>query len=269
MIKYGFIGAGNMASAIIRGMNSKGFNMKNVFVTSKSFTSAENLTKDCKANALKTNNEVVNCSDVLILAVKPNMLSDIIENIKEDIKIKNPIIISIAAGKPLKYFSDILGEDISIIRVMPNINAKIGYSTSAFCTSKNVSAYQKDIVKNLFESVGSIEEIDEKFFDIYSVLGGASPAFAYLYIDAIARAAVKSGLPKKQALALSAKTVLGSAKMILESQEHPWELIDQVCSPGGTTIEGIHSLQSNSFESTITKAFDCVLEKDRKISKNN
>ena len=102
-------------------------------------------------------------------------------------------------------------------------------------------------------------------FSVHSVIGGAAPAFAYLYIDALSRAAVKAGMPKKQALELTAQTVLGSAKMVLESGEHPWELIDQVCSPGGTTIEGVCSLEANGFETTLCKAFDAVYEKDKRL----
>ena len=130
---------------------------------------------------------------------------------------------------------------------MPNINAKVGCATSAFCTTETVSDEQKAIVKKLFSTVGAVTELSEKMFSIHSVIGGAAPAFAYLYIDALSRAAVKAGMPKKQALELTAQTVLGSAKMVLESGEHPWELIDQVCSPGGTTIEGVCSLEAVSY----------------------
>ena len=117
----------------------------------------------------------------------------------------------------------------------------------------------------MFSTIGSVIEISEEQFSIFSVIGGASVAFVYLYIDALSRAALKAGMPKKQALEITAQTVLGSAKMVLESGEHPWVLIDQVCSPGGTTIEGICSLEQNGFESTIVNAFDAVLQKDKWI----
>ena len=118
----------------------------------------------------------------------------------------------------------------------------------------------------MFQTIGTVAEVEESQVDVFSVIGGAAPAFAYLYIDALARAAVKAGMPKKQALEITAATVLGSAKMVLESGEHPWALVDQVCSPGGTTIEGVTALQANGFESTLCKAFDAVLEKDKKIA---
>ena len=119
----------------------------------------------------------------------------------------------------------------------------------------------------MFATIGTVLEIAEQQFSMFSVIGGASVAFAYLYIDALSRAALKAGMSKKQALEITAQTVLGSAKMILESGEHPWELIDQVCSPGGTTIEGVCALQENGFESTLVKAFDAVLQKDKWIAR--
>ncbi|HBF65306.1 MAG TPA: hypothetical protein DDW34_05620 [Clostridium sp.] len=148
---------------------------------------------------------------------------------------------------------------------MPNINAKIGASTTGLCVNSFVSPPQKHLVKEIFETIGTVAEIEESQFSIFSVIGGASVAFAYLYMDALAHAALKAGMPKKQALQLTAETVLGSAKMVLESGEAPWPLIDQVCSPGGTTIEGVTTLQGGGFESVLVKAFDAVLAKDKAI----
>lgn len=266
-MNYGFIGAGNMASAIIKGMTigTKSFDGKNIYACALHKSTTDKLSEECGINSCKNASEVIEKSDVLILAVKPAVLADVVPPIKNKILRKNPLVISIAAGKTLAYLQDLLGNELAIVRVMPNINAKVGCSTSGFCTTDNVFSEQKEIVKVLFETIGSITEIPEKLFGIHGVLGGAAPAFAYLYIDALARAAVKAGMPKKQALELTAQTVLGSAKMVLESGEHPWELIDQVCSPGGTTIEGICSLEGNEFESTLHKAFNAVYEKDKKL----
>lgn len=266
-MNYGFIGAGNMASAIIKGMTigTKSFDGKNIYACALHKSTTDKLSEECGINSCKNASEVIEKSDVLILAVKPAVLADVVPPIKNKILRKNPLVISIAAGKTLAYLQDLLGNELAIVRVMPNINAKVGCSTSGFCTTDNVFSEQKEIVKVLFETIGSITEIPEKLFGIHGVLGGAAPAFAYLYIDALARAAVKAGMPKKQALDLTAQTVLGSAKMVLESGEHPWELIDQVCSPGGTTIEGICSLEENEFESTLHKAFNAVYEKDKKL----
>lgn len=263
-MKYGFIGAGNMVSAIIKGMTigTKSFNGSDIYVSSKSKNSAQNISKECGCNFCDSNSITASNSDILVLGVKPHIIEKVIPEIKDIIEKKNPVVISIAAGKTINYLEELLPEKTPIIRVMPNINSKIGASTTGICINKYVDAETKEIAINMFKTIGSVIELDESQFSIFSVIGGASVAFAYLYMDALAHAGVKAGMTKKQALEITAETVLGSAKMILEGNESPWNLIDQVCSPGGTTIEGISSLQENCFESTIVKAFDAVLAKD-------
>lgn len=266
-MNFGFIGAGNMVSAIVKGMTigTKSYEGSCIYITSKSGTSAQELAKITSANYCKNAQEVISFSDVLILGVKPHVLSEILPQLKKEIDEKKPLIISIAAGKTLEYLASFLQPETPIIRVMPNINAKIGASTTGICKNAFVTEKQLTTAKNIFSTIGSITEISEEQFSIFSVLGGASVAFAYLYIDALSRAALKAGMPKKQALEITSQTVLGSAKMILEGKEQPWSLIDQVCSPGGTTIEGICALEENGFESTLVKAFDAVLNKDKWI----
>lgn len=267
-MKFGFIGAGNMAGAIIKGMTigTNSYKGEDICITSKTVTSAEKLADVCGATAFNRMDSVVLCSDVLVLAVKPHVLAEILPAIKEDIVRKKPLVVSIAAGKPLDYLASLLPEGTPIVRVMPNINAKIGAATSGMCVNEYVTEEQKKIVKEVFETIGTVIEVEENQFGIFTVLAGSAPAFAYLYMDALARAAVKAGMPKKQALEIAAATVEGSAKMVLKSGEHPMALVDQVCSPGGTTIEGVAALQANGFEATLTKAFDAVLEKDRNIA---
>ena len=267
-MKFGFIGAGNMAGAIIKGMTigTKSYDGKDIFVTSKTVTSARKLAETCGAVAVETAAEVAAQSDVLVLAVKPHVLAAVVPELKEEIAAKKPLVVSIAAGKTLDYLASLLPEGTPIARVMPNINAKIGAATNGMCVNGYVTEEQKAIVRGMFETIGTVIEVEENQFGIFTVLAGSAPAFAYLYMDALARAAVKAGMPKKQALEIAAATVEGSAKMVLESGEHPMALVDQVCSPGGTTIEGITALQANGFEATLTKAFDAVLEKDQKIA---
>lgn len=267
-MQFGFIGAGNMAGAIIKGMTvgTKSYESKQITITSKTVTSAKRLAEEVGGAAVvQTAAEVVAVSDVLVLAVKPHLLASILSSIKEEIAAKKPLVVSIAAGKTLADLADLLPAGTPIIRIMPNINAKIGAATSGICANALVSAEQKAIVKEMFATIGTVIEVEENQFGIFTVLAGSAPAFAYLYMDALARAAVKAGMPKKQALEIAAATVEGSAKMVLKSGEHPMELVDQVCSPGGTTIEGIAALQANGFAATLTKAFDAVLEKDKKL----
>lgn len=270
-MKFGFIGAGNMASAIVKGMTrgteGKRFDGKDIFITSRTVTSAAKLAEECGANVCDTGASVAEKSDVLVLAVKPQMLAEVVPPLEKAIAAKKPLVVSIAAGKTLEYLEGLLPAGTPIVRVMPNINAKIGASTSGLCANALVTEEQKETVREMFRTIGTVAEIPEKQFGIFSVIGGASVAFAYLYMDALARAALKAGMPKKQALQITAETVLGSARMVLESGEQPWPLIDQVCSPGGTTIEGVTALQAAGFEAALTRAFDAVLEKDARLGK--
>ena len=267
-MKFGFIGAGNMAGAIVKGMMASGaYSGSDILLTSKTVTSAQKLAEDTGATALPTSQQVIAEADVLVLAVKPHVLPTLLPALQEEIAAKAPLVVSIAAGKTLPELAEMLPEGIPIVRVMPNINAAIGASTSGLCVNTRVTAEQKGLVRAMFETIGTVAEVTEEQFSIFTVLGGSAPAFAYLYMDALARAGVKAGMNKQQALQIVAETVLGSAKMVLESQDVPWALVDRVCSPGGTTIEGIATLQANGFESTIMKAFDAVLEKDLRMSR--
>ena len=267
-MKYGFIGAGNMVSAIVKGMTRSGnFSGADILLCSKSTTSAQNLAKQCACQALDTAMAVAQESDVLVFGVKPQVLPVILPELAPVIQQKKLLVLTLAAGKTLSWYVPYFGEDIPLIRVMPNINAKIGAACSGLCANEAATTAQTALAKEIFSTIGSVHEIPENQFSIFSVIGGASVAFAYLYMDALARAAVKAGMPKKQALELTAETVLGSAQMVLKSGEAPWVLIDQVCSPGGTTIEGIAALEREAFSATLTKAFDAVLEKDQRLGK--
>ena len=146
---------------------------------------------------------------------------------------------------------------------MPNINAAVGEAVSAFCGNKNATEKDLAFAENMCKSFGTAVSLPEKHFPLFGVIGGSSPAFAYMFIDSLARAAVKNGMPKNQALEICAQAVLGSAKMILESKEHPMELADKVCSPGGTTIEGVLSLRENGFEAAVARAVQAAVEKDK------
>lgn len=265
-MNYGFIGLGNMGQAIIKGMyNSESFDSANIYGYNRSIAKTNNLVK--KSNIIATDNiqGIMEKCDVIVLCVKPQNLEDILPEVKSNLQ-DNHLIISVAAGKSLSFFQERLNDSTPIVRVMPNINAIIGASTSCYTASKDVTPAQIECVTQLFETVGTLMEIPEELFSIFTTIGGASPAFTYLYIDALARAAVREGMSKSMALEIAASAVLGSAKMILQSNEHPWELIDQVCSPGGTTIQGVSSLQKNHFENTIYDAVAAVTNKDSNLA---
>lgn len=263
ILKYGFIGVGNMASAIIKGMVHNGFQANSIFGVNRSQTKLELLNKEVGLIACPSIEALMQEVDVVVLSVKPQMFEEVLPTVRQHLR-EGQIIISIAAGKSLDYLHNVLGNNISLFRVMPNMNATIGASTSCYST-RNGSFEMKQIVENMFKTVGSIVELPEQYYSIFTAVACSSPAFTYMYVDALARAAVKAGMPKQLALEIAASSVMGSAQMVTESGTHPWQLIDQVCSPGGTTIEGVTSLQQFGFEHAVHMAVQAVIEKDLKL----
>ena len=261
-----FIGCGNMASAIIKGMCecsfAKGCDI-GVFDIDQKKTAE--LSESLGIKAYTCVKELIKESETVVLAVKPNIIPVLLKENAEDFKNSNPLIISIAAGKSLEEISSYLGYEAKLVRIMPNINAMVQSAVSAFCVNEKVSDTDKAFVQSFCDSFGKGIELQEKLFSIYSAIGGCSPAFVYMFIDSMARAAVKNGMTKQQALEVSAQAVLGSAKMILSSEEHPWQLVDRVCSPGGTTIEGVASLQKDGFENAVINAVEASYNKDKKM----
>ncbi len=265
-MSIGFIGCGNMASAIIKGITESGvIDGKDIFVYDTNAAVIENAAAKYSVSKCTSAKETVRLSDYVVLAVKPNILSSVLADINITLEESGAVLISIAAGKTIEFIRERLSHDNKIIRVMPNINAKVSCACTAYCANAEVTDSEKNEVEKIFGAVGEITELPESDFPLFGVLSGCSPAFSYMFIDALARAGVKNGMKKDAALKIAAQTVLGSAKMILESGIHPYELIDQVCSPGGTTIEGVVSLQSDGFESAVHNAVDRAINKDKKL----
>lgn len=264
-MKIGFIGAGNMAGAIIRGMVSSGFAGNNLLVYDPDSAKLMELFEDCGICMCTSGEEVVRGVEAVVLAVKPQVFPQVLPALSPAMLLRRPLVISIAAGKTLSAIEQLAGPGLSIVRVMPNINAKVGEAISAYCGNAQVSEEHKSIVRLIFEAVGEAVELEEKHFSAFSAIAGCSPAFTFLYIDAMATAAVKYGIPKAMALKIAQQAVLGSARMLQESGEHPRVLMDAVCSPGGTTIEGVCALQKNGFEAAVQAAVEASTEKDRKL----
>lgn len=265
-MKLGFIGSGNMANAIVKGILAAGLECcEGICAYDIDQQKAQDFCQGYQIQCAASPAELIAFADAIVLAVKPNVFSTLLPEISKQLEKKNPLLISIAAGKSIAFIEDLLSYKAAIIRVMPNINAKVAGAMCAYCCNAQATREQQMFVTEIFQAVGSIISLDESYFPLFGVIAGSAPAFAYLFIDSLARAGVKNGMNKKVALQIAAQTVLGSAKMILESDEHPWELIDQVCSPGGTTIEGICQLQNCGFEAAIAKAVDAGVAKDKKI----
>lgn len=263
----GFIGTGNMASAIIKGIISSSFlKGEEIAVYDKDSEKAKALSLQYAVNVLSDEKEVAKKCSEIVLSVKPNVLPLVLDKIKDKIKEKSPLLISIAAGKSLDFISSCLeNKEARIVRVMPNINAVVLQAISAYCPNDCATKEDAEFTEKLCSSFGKAVYVPENQFSVYSAIGGCSPAFAYMFIDSLARAAVKNGMQKATALEVAAQAVLGSAKMVLESGEHPWELTDRVCSPGGTTIEGVAALQKDGFEAAVCDAVDAAVNKDRNM----
>ncbi len=264
----GFIGCGNMAGAIIDGIISSSAVKENeIYIYDIYAPAVERFKNKYALNVCKSEREVVFKSDAVILGVKPNVLSDVLDKINTALEESDTLIISIAAGKTISFIRNALSHENRIIRVMPNINATVGEAISAYTSNAAATDEDKKLCENVFSGVGQVIYLDEKHFPVFGVIGGCAPAFSYMFIDSLARAGVKNGMDKETALMVAAQTVLGSAKMVLESapETHPWELIDKVCSPGGTTIEGVMSLQRDGFEKAVHNAVNKAVEKDSKL----
>lgn len=264
-MKIGFLGAGNMASAILEGMVHSGkFEGKDLFAFDRHEEKLQKLQNELGIDVASDAEDLIEKVDVLVLAIKPKGFPEVLPALAASLQKKNTFVLSIAAGKTLSFIEGFIGS-LPIARIMPNINATVSESMTAYCCNAAVSEEQKSLVKTMCESFGNAMELSEAMFPLFGVIAGSAPAFTYMYIDALARAAVKHGMPKKTALEIAAQMTLGSAKQILNSDKHPMELTDNVCSPGGTTIEGVESLQADGFEAAVHRAVDKTLEKDSKI----
>lgn len=262
----GFFGAGNMATAILRGVLSSGLLSADeiaVFDIDGEKTAA--LSAETGVEAAASPAALIDACDTILLAVKPQVLPAILQENASQIARRMPLLISIAAGKPLAFYEAQLGFPVRMVRVMPNLNAAVGAAVSAFCGNENATEDDLAFAEKLCASFGTALALPEAQFPIFGVLGGCAPAFVFLFIDAMAQAGVKNGLTKQAALSISAQTVLGSAKMLLEGGEHPRKLIDSVCSPGGTTVEGVMCLQKDGFEAAVHAAVQAALEKDKRL----
>ena len=269
-MKIGFIGSGNMAGAIIKGAVINGVNPKDIYTYDLDVEKVSLLVNSCGIAAAASNEEIFDECEIIVLAVKPHLISGVLSACRNKINTSKHVLVSIAAGTSIEMLENFAGvENVPVIRIMPNINAIALESMTSICRNKHVNDDKYSFVNDLFGKVGRVIELEENFFGIFGALAGSSPAFSYLFVDSLAKAAHKAGLPKAKALEIAAQAVLGSAAMMLASDKHPWELIDSVCSPGGTTIEGICTLEDNGFQAAVVKCLDACMAKDAMMMEKN
>ncbi len=266
-IKLGFIGAGNMGQALIRGIVKSGTVLPDkIYVYDINQEQLDLLKKDIGIKPLNSESEVVSTCDVIVIAVKPNVVEKVLEKCKDSTDHKK-LIVSIAVGVPISLFKRILGSEAKVIRTMPNTPALIGEGITLISHDGNVDRKDLETVKVLFNCVGKTEMLDEKLMCEVTALTSSSPAYVFMFIEAMADAAVLSGLPRSLSYKLAAQAVLGSAKMVLETGRHPGELKDQVCSPAGTTIEAVKALEKNGFRYAVMEAMNECTRRAREIKK--
>ncbi len=260
-MKITFIGCGNMAGAIIGGLLSSGTAAKEEITAAEPFAAARQRAEEKFGILTAENNiEAVQGADVVVLAVKPQVLTQAVAGLQGALT-KEQLVISIAAGQSLEKLTALLGKDKKIVRVMPNTPALVGAGISGWCAGANVTEQDKTAVRQILSAIGEEEEVSESLMAVVTSVSGSSPAYIYMLIEAMADAAVLDGMPRSMAYHFAAQTVLGSAKMVLETKKHPGELKDMVTSPAGTTIAGVRSLEENGFRGTVIEAIHACTEK--------
>ena len=269
-MKISFIGAGNMASAIAKGALKKQFiAAENLYFYDIQVEKTAAFAQEIGAHAVASPQEAIAVADLVILAVKPQFVQAALLEAKEAILDKQPLIVSIAAGTTIAELYQLFEttQPLRLVRVMPNMNALIGAGAAAVCGNAFASPEDIQTVLSLFRAVGQAWE--EQYFSIFTAIAGSTPAYAFLFIDSIARAAVKNGMNKELALEIATQAVLGSAQTLANSTENPWTLIDQVSSPGGTTVAGIVELENNAFISTVIKGIEATILRDQELAKQD
>lgn len=267
MSKYGFIGSGNMGGALATAV-CKAVNPSEVCISNRTHEKAEALAKELGCNAVK-NDEIVEKSEFIFLGVKPQMMAGLAGEIKEKLSNRNKrfILVSMAAGLSIQDIKELLRMDAPIIRISPNTPVAIGEGIVLYTCSFEVTKEEKEEFEAALSASGLVTEIPENLHAVGGTLSGCGPAFTDMFIEALADGAVACGLPRKQALAIAAQMVVGSGKLLLESGRHPGELKDAVCSPGGTTIQGVRTLEEKGFRAAAMDAVIAAYEKNLSLKK--
>ena len=270
MSKIAFIGAGNMAEALMKGLiASKVYKPSEITASDVIKKRLEQLKRTYRIKITDNNSKAAKQADVIVLAVKPNKILSVLESINSELT-PDKIVISIAAGTTIPAISQVLEHETKVVRVMPNTPALVLAGASVLYCNKNVNSKDKKRVQKIFESIGIVHMVeDESLLDPATGLSGSGPAYVSIFIEALADGGVKMGLPRDMAHKLAAQTVYGTAKMIIEADAHPAQFKDKVSSPGGTTIEGVHNLEKGGFRSSTISAVEAATRRSKELSKGD
>lgn len=262
----GFIGAGNMGGAIIGGIVSNGIaRPADIIVTDTDKKKVNELAEKYGIEPGAGNEAVAGAADILFLCVKPNVVYPVIEGIRDSVK-EDAVVVSIAAGQAINKLEAAFGKDnIKLVRVMPNTPALVGEGMAAVVPNANADESDTARVLEIFNSFGRAEQVTEGLMDAVTAVSGSSPAYVFMFIEAMADAAVQGGMSRAQAYTFAAQSVLGSAKLVLETGKHPGELKDMVCSPEGTTIDAVAVLEEEGMRAAVMKAMKACIDKSKAL----
>lgn len=264
-MKIGFIGLGNMASAMIGGILNKGIvAAEDIYGADALKEAGQKAGENLRIRVLDDNDEVAKAVDILFLSVKPQFYPEVIAQIKDTVTDKQ-IIVTIAPGKTLGWLRTQFGREVKLVRCMPNTPALVGEGCTGVCHNELVKEEELETVLSILKSFGKASLVPEHLMDVVVGVSGSSPAYVFMLIEAMADAAVCGGMPRAQAYEFAAQAVYGSAKMVLETLKHPGELKDMVCSPKGTTIEAVRELEKRGFRSAIIEAQIACTERSRQL----
>lgn len=266
-MNIGFLGAGNMGGAILRGFYTNKKSEDNLFVFGVNHEKLEKTCKETGATPCTEIEDLVEKCDLFFIGVKPKIFDEVLPKIKQSYT-NDKICVSMAAGIKINYIESFLGDDAPIVRIMPNTPAQVKEAMTSVSPNKNVTDDKLNTVMEILQGIGKAEVVDEEL--IHTVIGvsGSSPAYTYMYIDGLIKAAIKEGMEKDQARVFAAQAVLGAAKMVLENKDiTPEQLRINVCSPGGTTIQAVEKFMELGFENIIEQGFKAATDKSRQMEK--
>lgn len=264
-MRLGFIGTGNMAGAIMGGIIKNEIFAPGEIIGSDISPEGRQRVKETYGIQVTADNcEAAEKAEVLILSVKPQYYAETIAQIRDSIS-DDQLIITIAPGKTLSWLEEQFGRKVKIVRTMPNTPALVGEGMTAVCTNANVTEEEKEYALRILSAFGKVEVVPEHLIDAVVAVSGSSPAYVFMFIEAMADAAVAEGMPRPQAYRFAAQAVLGSAKMVLETGKHPGELKDMVCSPAGTTIEAVRVLEKSGMRSAVIEAMKACADVSRNM----
>ena len=261
-MQYGFIGCGNMGGAIARGLSNS---TKKIMVSDRSGKAAALAAE--LGLVYGDNATIARECQVIFLGVKPHMMKDVLCPLQQILAERKPLLISMAAGLTLQTIESFVGVDLPVIRIMPNTPVAVGRGMTLYCANELVSAHVLEDFLNDMEFSGILDPVDEHLFDAAGTVSGCSPAYMYMFIEAMADGAVACGVPRAKAMEYAAATMMGAAQMVLETKQHPGALKDAVCSPGGSTIAGVKALEDGGFRSVVMNCIMAACKRNSELGK--